>query len=186
MCEKDRDTEGDEDRLPYWPIASVSSLDYIMICYLQAFSSLLLLVLGHRPMRTVAPLGPGRSVSATDRIKTQDSRRKTPHICCGTSRYNFTTPTHSNCHLRDVLPLIYTGASCYHIVYTAVTSGSVKGQYATHIIYYYLRLVFVANASTLGNDIWYNVNIILNLYNRFIVLYQFLCKSFEYVHQTWI
>ena len=36
----------------------------------------------------------------------------------------------SGCHPCDVLPLIYTGASCNHIVYTAGTSGLVKSQYA--------------------------------------------------------
>ena len=37
---------------------------------------------------------------------------------------------YSGCHPRDVLPLIYTGASCIHIFDTAGTSGSVEGQYA--------------------------------------------------------
>ena len=45
--------------------------------------------------------------------------------------YNFTTPMNSGCHPRDKVPLIYTGECCNHIVYTAGTSGFVKGQYAT-------------------------------------------------------
>ena len=40
-------------------------------------------------------------------------------------------PSYSSCHPYDVLPLIYTGTSYNDIVYTAGTSGSVKGQYAT-------------------------------------------------------
>ena len=59
------------------------------------------------------------------------SRPKTPCIFCESCIYNFTMPLYSVCHPCDVLPLIYTGAFCNHIVYTAGTSGSVIGQYAT-------------------------------------------------------
>ena len=40
-------------------------------------------------------------------------------------------PTYSDYHPGDVLPLIYTSASCNNIVYTAGTSDSAIGQYAT-------------------------------------------------------
>ena len=56
---------------------------------------------------------------------------KTPHICCRPCKYNFTMPMYSCGHPRDMLSLIYTVMSCNHLVYTAGTFGTVKGQYAT-------------------------------------------------------
>ena len=81
--------------------------------------------------RTRAIAGRSSTDFMTNHIETQNSRLKTdpckiPYICCCPCIYNITMPTYSGCHSRDVHPLIYTGASNNHIVYTAGTSGSVK------------------------------------------------------------
>ena len=79
--------------------------------------------------------GTWRLLSVTDRISSADKNEsdpcKTPRNCCAPCIYNFTTSAYSTCHPRDVFRLIYTDASCNHIVYTAEKFCSVKGQYAT-------------------------------------------------------
>ena len=128
MCERDRETKKDEDRLPYWLITS--SLDHTT-CYLCLFC---VPARGHYGPLTNRPPGGQSPWLTLSRYKTSDWRLppcKTTHICYGPCIYNFTTFNYSGCHSRDVLPLIYRGVSCNRIVYTAGTSDSVKGQYAT-------------------------------------------------------
>ena len=57
MYQRDRETEGDKDRLSHWPIFSSSSLEHITLCYLQGLTSLLLLLPGQGPLWVVVPLG---------------------------------------------------------------------------------------------------------------------------------
>ena len=137
VCVRDRKTEGDENRLPYWPIIS-SSFDHITLCYLHGLTSLLLLLPSQWPLWADTSPGAWRPVSVIKRISTQDSRFKTdpcktPCICCRPCIYNFKMPTYSGCHPRDVFPPIYTNVPVNHIVYTAGTSGSVKGQLSTTV-----------------------------------------------------
>ena len=82
------------------------------------------------------------------------SKSKTPdwrltparlHVCYGLCMCNFTMPMYSSCLSHYMLLLIYTGASWNHIVYTAETSGSIKGQYAI------LLPTLVFKMSTCGN-----------------------------------
>ena len=134
MCERDRETEGDEDSLPYWPITS--SLDHTTLSYLQSLTSLPLLLLDQGSLRAIAPAGAWRPVSATDHIYTQDSRLKTDpcetpisaagRVCIISQRSSIPVFSHVTyfCLFTHVRP-------ANHIVYTAGTSSSVKGQYTT-------------------------------------------------------
>ena len=82
--------------------------------------------------------------------------------------FDFTTPTHFRSGIHEIClhpRLIYTGASCNHIVYTAGTSSSVKVWYAGKFHYsiqhgfllFYLwerhRLVFISRQRSTGLDI---------------------------------
>ena len=98
-----------------------------MLCYLQALTSLSLLLPCQGPLQAITPQD---TWSLGSRVNTDLC--KTPHIFCGPCIFNFTMPTYSGCHPHDVLLLIYTRASYNHIVNTARTSRSVKGQYATN------------------------------------------------------
>ena len=132
MYQRDRETEGDKDRLSHWPIFSSSSLEHITLCYLQGLTSLLLLLPGQGPLWVVVPLGTRWPVSVTDRVETQDPRlkigfSKTPHICCGPCIYNFTTPT---------FPVV-THVICFHLftqVHPAITLFAQTEHTATCVI----------------------------------------------------
>ena len=55
MCERDRETERDKDRLQYPPItSSSSSFDHTTLCYIQGLTSLLLLLPDQGPLRAIA------------------------------------------------------------------------------------------------------------------------------------
>ena len=75
-------------------------------------------------LQAAAPLGACQLVSVTGDWPYLDPRLQIddwplqdspPRICCRPFIYNFTIPMYSSCHPRDMLPLIYTGASCNHI-----------------------------------------------------------------------
>ena len=127
---------GDEDTLRtwtllYWPITSSSLDDTTLLSsglYIFASSA-------PQPRATAGHCLSGCLAARLHDLMTI-SRLKTvpwlPYICCALCIYNFTTPIYSGCPPCVMLPLNYTGVSCNHIVYTAGTSGSVKGQYATY------------------------------------------------------
>ena len=85
------------------------------------------------PLPYLAPSSQSPWLTEESRLKTNSC--KFSCICSGPCIYNFTTPTYSDRHSHDVLPLFYTSASCNHIVYTAEQSGPVKVQYATQALY---------------------------------------------------
>ena len=99
-----------------WPSAATLGLQ-THDCWLKADDCWLL-----GPLSNIDWISSGR--------KTETDSCKAPCICCGLSIFNLTIPTYFGCHLRDVLPLIYTGVSSYYTVYTAGTPGSVKDPYS--------------------------------------------------------
>ena len=96
-----------------------------------------------------------------------------PLLCGSQCVHNFLTPTHFRFNPRKLLTLthccipVYTGATWNYFVYTAGTSSSVEGQYATAYIYY-----FVASYLFLFNHSW-------SLWRCFVLLseglFPFLC-----------
>ena len=111
VCERQR--QGNEDRLPYWPITS-SSLDHTTLLSSKPhlFSS---------PTRRTQPVAASRQQD----WPLTHARLTISHM--GICMYYFTMPTHFHSTIW-LLPLIYIGDSCAE---KSLIDGSVKAQYIT-------------------------------------------------------
>ena len=115
---RDWQADGDEYRLPYWPITSF--LDHTTLCYLQGPTDHFF-CFSAKEFSTGGPLSaldPSSVITETGRIwssrklrLTQDSHPDCPlsHVC--TYIYPFITPTHFR-STTWLLPLIFRVASC--------------------------------------------------------------------------
>ena len=110
----ERQTDGDEDRLLYWPIHSFS-LDHNTLCYLHGLS-FSLSTRRTQPLSARALFGPLRPRFSIYRLNwllqaETDFKLRPPLSHLGICIYHFITPTHFPL-TTWLLPLIFTGASC--------------------------------------------------------------------------
>ena len=109
----------------------MTSLDHTTLCCLQGLRSLPLLFPGQEQLQAVASQGAWRPQTPDWRFTSSWLR-----ICCGLCTCNFTTTTYSGCHPRDVLSLIYTGAShCLHHSKIRLCQRSISNTFNIGILY---------------------------------------------------